>query len=82
METGLIDEAMDKGTRLVEETQKSLEGEFGSDPVVEVAPTTKVEPKAMPEPEVVNTAKVFKNRLKIGGRGPAMIQLRGEKRQL
>ncbi len=74
-EKGLVDQAMEKGSALVESTQKSLQPEV----IVEPEPMPEPEPVIEPEPEPVYVDKpdVFRDSLKNGGRGPAMIQVPG-----
>ena len=76
---GLVSDAMDKGSDLVEATTQSIEAELQSEPepepeaVVEAEPVP--EPVIEPEPAVVNKADPFADNLKVGGRGPAMINV-------
>mgnify|MGYP003572085549 CR=1 FL=1 len=82
---GLLGDAMDKGTELVDSTTKSIEAELEPDPIAEpvAAPEPEPEPKSdslvesEPEPEAVEVAKaeVFRDKLKVGGYGPAMINV-------
>jgi formylglycine-generating enzyme required for sulfatase activity/serine/threonine protein phosphatase PrpC len=74
-QNGLIDEAMEKGNELVETTQKSLEAEPEPEPVVESVPEP--DPVVVPEPEpvYVDKADIFRDKLKGGGHGPAMIRV-------
>jgi formylglycine-generating enzyme required for sulfatase activity/serine/threonine protein phosphatase PrpC len=86
---GLISEAMDKGTELVDSTTKSIEAELEADPIPEPVAAPEAEPEAepdsviepvvesKPEPEPVAAVKaeVFKDKLKAGGYGPAMINV-------
>ena len=81
---GLIDQAVEKGTEWAELAQQQLEQLPEPEPpsVVETTPEPEPEPviepdpDPEPEPEPVSVnAKVFKDRLKSGGRGPAMIQV-------
>ncbi len=86
---GLLDQALDKGSELVESTQQSIEAELQKEPEPEPAPEPEtvaelepapepepvVEPEPEPEPAFVDKADVFRDRLKSGGRGPTMIQV-------
>ena len=80
---GLLSDAMDKGTELVDSTTKSIEAELEPDPILEpvAAPEPEPEPDSVaesePEPEPVAAAKadVFRDKLKVGGYGPAMIKV-------
>ena len=82
---GLIDQALDKGTELVESTQQSIEAELQKEPepapepapVAEPEPAPEPEPIPEPEPVFVDKADVFRDRLKVGGYGPTMIQVPG-----
>jgi len=85
---GMIDDALQKGTELVETTTKTIEAELEKQPepeppapVVEAEPEPLVEPEPEPEPVpvVVDRSKIFQDRLKSGGLGPTMIQLPGGK---
>jgi formylglycine-generating enzyme required for sulfatase activity len=80
---GLVDKAVDKGTELVETTAQSIEAELEAEPepepVVEAEPEPEPEPEpvveAEPEPVYVDTADIFRDRLKSGGNGPTMIKV-------
>jgi formylglycine-generating enzyme required for sulfatase activity/serine/threonine protein phosphatase PrpC len=80
---GLLSDAMDKGTELVDSTTKSIEAELEPDPIPEPVAAPEPEPKpdpvaeSEPEPEPVDAAKadVFRDKLKVGGYGPAMIKV-------
>ena len=78
---GLVDQAMEKGNELVESTQQSLQAEPEPEPevVVEAVPQPQPEPVPVvkPEPEYVDKADIFRDSLKVGGRGPTMIKLPG-----
>jgi len=84
---GLIDDAMQKGSDLVESTTESIEAELEAEPVAETESEAMVEdePVAEPEPVVeiepepvyVDKADVFRDRLASGGYGPTMIKLPG-----
>ena len=82
---GLVDQALDKGSELVESTQQSIEAELQKEPepvpepVAEPEPAPEPEPVVEPEPEpaFVDKADVFRDRLKSGGSGPTMIQVPG-----
>ncbi|MDH3218298.1 MAG: SUMF1/EgtB/PvdO family nonheme iron enzyme [Gammaproteobacteria bacterium] len=80
---GLVDEAMQKGTELVESTAQTIEAELEAkpepvveaepEPVVEAQPEPVIEPE--PKPVFVDKADVFRDRLKSGGYGPTMIKV-------
>ena len=80
---GLLSDAMDKGSELVDSTTKSIEAELEADPTPEPVAAPEPEPapepdsvvEAEPEPEPVETARaeVFRDKLKGGGYGPTMI---------
>ena len=80
---GVIDDAMQKGTELVESTTKAIEAELEAEPELEPVPEPESEPVAEPEPEpvpepesvYVDRADAFRDRLKSGGRGPMMIKV-------
>ncbi len=84
---GLVDDAMEKGTELVESTTQTIEAELEPEPepVVEAEPEAVAEPEpepapepvAEPEPETayVDKPDVFRDRLRGGGYGPTMIQV-------
>ena len=86
---GLINDAMDKGTELVDSTTQSIEAELEADPIPEpvTAPEPEPEPDSMvesvvesepelePEPVAAAKAEVFRDKLKVGGYGPAMINV-------
>jgi formylglycine-generating enzyme required for sulfatase activity/serine/threonine protein phosphatase PrpC len=78
---GLVNDAMDKGSELVEATTQSIEAELQSEPEPEpeseavVEPEPVPEPVVEPEPAVVNKSDPFADNLKVGGRGPAMINV-------
>jgi formylglycine-generating enzyme required for sulfatase activity/serine/threonine protein phosphatase PrpC len=78
---GLIDDAMDKSTEMVESTTKSIEAELQSElepepePAPEPEPVAEPEPIVEPEPEYVDQADVFRDKLKSGGYGPTMIKV-------
>jgi formylglycine-generating enzyme required for sulfatase activity/serine/threonine protein phosphatase PrpC len=88
---GLLSDAMDKGTELVDSTTKSIEAELAADPKPEPVVTPEPEPapepapepdsvvelEPEPEPEPVETAKaeMFRDQLKGGGYGPTMINV-------
>jgi len=80
---GLISDAMEKGSELVESTTQSIEAELLAEPepepepeaVVEPEPEPVPEPVVEPEPVVVNKTDPFADSLKVGGRGPAMINI-------
>jgi formylglycine-generating enzyme required for sulfatase activity/serine/threonine protein phosphatase PrpC len=78
---GLVSDAMEKGSELVESTTQSIEAELQSDPEPEPEPEAVVEPEPVPEPvvepepAVVNKTEPFADSLKVGGRGPAMINV-------
>ncbi len=85
-EKGFVDEALEKGTELVESTQQTIEAELeksepepapAPEPEPEPEPVAEPEPRPEPEPEpvYVDKADVFRDRLKSGGRGPTMIQV-------
>ncbi len=80
-EKGFVDEAMEKGTELVEITAETIEAELKSEPepepVVELEPEPEPEPVVKPEPApvYVDKADVFRDRLKSGGNGPTMIKV-------
>jgi formylglycine-generating enzyme required for sulfatase activity len=74
---GMINDAMEKGSEIVESTTQTIEAELQSEPepepvaVPEPAPVP--EPVVEPEPVFVDKADVFRDSLKAGGRGPTMI---------
>ena len=83
---GFVDDAMQKGTDLVESTTESIESATKTEP--EPLPEVEPEPEPEPEPESVaevepepepttatQTAETFQDRLKGGGLGPVMIQV-------
>jgi formylglycine-generating enzyme required for sulfatase activity/serine/threonine protein phosphatase PrpC len=86
-QAGLLGEAMEKGTELVETTTQSIEAELQAEPEPVVAadpepvPAVEAEPEAVvkaepePEPVYVDKADVFRDRLKSGGNGPTMIKV-------
>jgi formylglycine-generating enzyme required for sulfatase activity/serine/threonine protein phosphatase PrpC len=82
---GLIDDAMEKSTEMVESTTKSIEAELQPEPevapeaeaVAEPEPAPEPEPEVQPEPEYVDKADVFRDKLKSGGYGPTMVKVPG-----
>ena len=80
---GFVNDAIEKGSDLVESTTQSIEAELQPEPEPEPEPVAVPEPAPVPEPEpvvetepvVVDTAEVFKDSLKVGGRGPTMINV-------
>ena len=78
---GLISDAMDKGSELVESTTQSIEAELQPEPapepeaVAEPEPDPVPEPVVEPEPAVVDKTEPFADSLKAGGRGPSMINV-------
>jgi len=76
-EQGIIDDAMDKGSELVNSTTQSIEAELQSEPEPEpepvAVPDPVPEPVVEPEPVFVDKADIFRDSLKVGGRGPTMI---------
>ncbi len=88
---GLVDDAMEKGTELVESTSQTIEAELEAEPepVVEAEPEPESEPEPVAEPEpapepeaepetaYVDKPDVFRDRLKVGGYGPTMIRVPG-----
>ena len=80
---GLLSDAMDKGSELVDSTTKSIEAELEADPTPEPVaapepepapePDSVVEPEPEPEPVETARAEVFRDKLKGGGYGPTMI---------
>jgi len=82
---GFIDDAMEKSTEMVEATTKSIEAQLESEPEAVAEPEPEAEPEAepepepepvvQPEPEYVDKADVFRDKLKSGGYGPAMIKV-------
>ncbi len=80
---GLLDDALQKGTELVETTTRSIEAELEKPPAAEPASTgetgAETPPQAEPEPQpaVGKKGKMFRDRLKSGGLGPVMITLPG-----
>jgi formylglycine-generating enzyme required for sulfatase activity/serine/threonine protein phosphatase PrpC len=78
---GYVNDAMDKGSELVESTTQSIEAELQPEPAPEPEPVAEPEPAPAPEPVVepepvyVDKADVFRDSLKMGGRGPAMIKV-------
>jgi len=88
-EKGFVDEAMDKGTELVETTTQTIEAELEAEPepvpepepepVAEPGPEPVAEPEpepvVEPEPVYVDRTDVFRDRLKSGGNGPTMIKV-------
>jgi len=84
---GIIDDAMEKGSDLVESTTQTIEAELEPEPepvpepetdsMVEDQPEPVPVPVPEPEPEAeyVDRADVFRDRLKAGGRGPTMIKV-------
>ena len=80
---GLLSDAMDKGTELVDSTTKSIEAELEADPKPEPVaapepepapePDSVVELEPEPEPLEIAKAEVFRDKLKGGGHGPTMI---------
>jgi formylglycine-generating enzyme required for sulfatase activity/serine/threonine protein phosphatase PrpC len=80
---GLVNDAMDKGSELVEATTQSIEAELQLEPEPEPEPESEAvvepepvpEPVVEPEPAVVNKSDPFADNLKVGGRGPAMINV-------
>jgi formylglycine-generating enzyme required for sulfatase activity len=79
--SGIIDDAIEKGTELVESTAETIEAELEAEPLPEPEPEPMVEPEPEPEPVVepepvyVSKANVFRDRLKSGGNGPTMIKV-------
>ena len=69
----LFNDAIDKGGELVESTTQSIESATQAEP----EPEPVVEPEATPEPEPVTAdkAEVFRDYLKVGRNGPAMIKV-------
>jgi formylglycine-generating enzyme required for sulfatase activity/serine/threonine protein phosphatase PrpC len=78
---GFVNDAMEKGSDLVESTTQSIEAELQPEPEPEPEPVAVPEPAPVPEPVVetepvvVDTTEVFKDSLKVGGRGPTMINV-------
>jgi len=78
---GFINDAMDKGSELVESTTQSIEAELEPEPEPEPEPVAVPEPAPEPEPVVepepafVDKADIFRDSLKVGGRGPTMINV-------
>ena len=78
---GIIDDAVEKGTELVESTAQTIEAELEAEPEPLPEPEPMVEPEpepvveAEPEPVYVSKANVFRDRLKSGGNGPTMIKV-------
>ncbi len=80
---GFVDQAMEKGAELVETTTRTIEAELKPEPEPEPEPEPGPEPEPKPEPEpepepepvFVDRADVFRDRLKSGGHGPAMIKV-------
>ncbi|MFT5217992.1 MAG: formylglycine-generating enzyme required for sulfatase activity/serine [Planctomycetota bacterium] len=85
---GLVDQAMQKGSELVETTKQSLESEpeivveVEAEPVVEPVVDSEPEPIPEPEPEYVDKADNFRDSLKVGGYGPTMIKVPGGKSRM
>ena len=88
---GVIDDALDKGTELVETTTQTIESELQkepepepeSEPVAEAETSPAPEVESAPAPELVqeyvDRPDVFRDRLRSGGHGPTMIQVPGGK---
>ena len=80
---GLVDDALNKGTALVEATTKTIEAEIQPEveaepePAPEPEPEVVIEPAAEPQPETGDVAGAgeFSDKLKGGGRGPTMINV-------
>ncbi len=76
---GFVDQAMEKGAELVETTTRTIEAELKPEPEPEPepepGPKPEPEPEPEPEPVFVDRADVFRDRLKSGGHGPAMIKV-------
>ncbi len=86
---GFIDDAMQKGTELVESTTQTIEAELAAEPEPEPVPEPEPEPlvedeprpepvpepQPEPEPVYVDRADAFRDRLKSGGYGPTMIKV-------
>jgi formylglycine-generating enzyme required for sulfatase activity/serine/threonine protein phosphatase PrpC len=78
---GIIDNAVEKGTELVESTAETIGAELEAEPepLPEPEPESMVEPEpepvVEPEPVYVSKANVFRDRLKSGGNGPTMIKV-------
>jgi formylglycine-generating enzyme required for sulfatase activity/serine/threonine protein phosphatase PrpC len=78
---GFIDDAVEKGTEIVETTTQTIETELQTEPepVLDPEPEPVVEPEpepvVEPEPVYVDKADVFRDRLKSGGNGPTMIKV-------
>ena len=78
---GLVDDAMNKGTELVDATTKTIEAELQPEvepklePEPEPEPEVVTEPTPEPKPEAEDVAKadVFSDKLNGGGRGPTMV---------
>jgi len=84
-QSGMLDNALQKGTELVESTSQSIESEIEKQiapepaPVVEATPEPQPEAEPEPKPVVVDKTNTFRDRLKSGGLGPVMIALPGGK---
>ncbi|MDH3633492.1 MAG: SUMF1/EgtB/PvdO family nonheme iron enzyme [Gammaproteobacteria bacterium] len=82
-EKGFVDEAVEKGTEIVETTTQKIEAELEAklepvfEPEPEPEPVAEPEPAVEPEPKpvYVDKADVFRDRLKSGGHGPTMIKI-------
>ncbi|MDH3387353.1 MAG: SUMF1/EgtB/PvdO family nonheme iron enzyme [Gammaproteobacteria bacterium] len=80
---GLVDDAMQKGSELVESTTQTIEAELQAEaePVIETQPEpepvveAEPEPVVEPEPVFVDKADVFRDRLQSGGYSPIMIKV-------
>jgi hypothetical protein len=82
---GIIDDAMEKGTDLVESTTQTIEAELEAEPEPVTEPEAEPmvedepEPEPAPEPEIeptyVDKPDAFRDRLKSGGYGPTMIKV-------
>jgi len=80
---GFIDDAVEKGTEIVETTAETIESELQAEPEPDFDPEPEPEPVVEPEPEpvvepepvYVDKADVFRDRLKSGGNGPTMIKV-------
>ncbi len=88
---GLVDDAMEKGTELVESTTQTIEAELEAEPEPEAEPEAVAEPEPEPEPApepapapepetepaYVDKPDAFRDRLQVGGYGPTMIRVPG-----
>jgi formylglycine-generating enzyme required for sulfatase activity/serine/threonine protein phosphatase PrpC len=74
---GFIDDAVEKGSDLVESTTQAMqpEPEPAPEPEPVAEPEPEPEPVAEPEPVVVDKSETFRDKLKAGGNGPVMIKL-------